>query len=45
VIVDEVYRWLVEHPHTSLREIRLAAFDAETAGLFATAIAARRDGG
>jgi O-acetyl-ADP-ribose deacetylase (regulator of RNase III) len=45
VIVDEVRRWLAEHAETSLRDVRLTAFDAETAGLFATAIAAWRDGG
>jgi O-acetyl-ADP-ribose deacetylase (regulator of RNase III) len=45
VIVDELCRWLAEHPETSLRDVRLTAFDAETAGLFATAIASRRDGG
>jgi len=45
VIVDELCRWLAEHPETSLCDVRLTAFDAETAGLFATAIASRRDGG
>ena len=45
VIVDELCRWLSEHPETSLCDVRLTAFDAETAGLFATAIASRRDGG
>jgi len=45
VIVDELCRWLAEHPETSLRDVRLTAFDAETAGLFATAIASWRDGG
>jgi len=45
VIVDEVRRWLAEHPGTSLRDVRLTAFDVETATLFAAAIAAWRDGG
>ncbi len=45
VIVDELCRWLVAHPQTTLRDVRLAAFDEETAALFATAIASWRDGG
>jgi len=45
VIVDELCRWLAEHPETSLADVRLTAFDVETAGWFATAIAAWRDSG
>jgi len=43
-IVDELCRWLAEHPQTTLREVRLTAFDAETATLFAAAVATWRDG-
>jgi O-acetyl-ADP-ribose deacetylase (regulator of RNase III) len=43
-IVDEVCRWLTQHPQSTVRDVRLAAFDGETASLFATAIAAWRGG-
>jgi O-acetyl-ADP-ribose deacetylase (regulator of RNase III) len=39
VIVDELCGWLTAHPETRLCEVRLTAFDEETAGLFAGAIA------
>lgn len=38
VIAEEALRWLVEHGETSLEEIRLTAFDDETATLFAEAV-------
>jgi O-acetyl-ADP-ribose deacetylase (regulator of RNase III) len=37
-IVDELCRWLTAHPQSSLRDVRLTAFDEETASLFAAAI-------
>ena len=43
-IVDEVCRWLAQHPQSTVRDVRLTAFDGETASLFATAIAAWRGG-
>lgn len=38
VITDEACRWLVEHGESSLVEVRLTAFDNETATLFAEAV-------
>jgi O-acetyl-ADP-ribose deacetylase (regulator of RNase III) len=40
VIVDEVCRWLTAHPQSTLRDVRLTAFDAKTATLFAATVAA-----
>lgn len=40
VIVDELCGWLTAHPETRLCEVRLTAFDEETAALFAAALAA-----
>ena len=45
VIVDELWRWLEAHPQSTLRDVRLTAFDAQTAGLFAAAVEARTAGG
>ena len=44
VIVDELCGWLTAHPGTRLRDVRLTAFDEETAALFSAALASR-DGG
>jgi len=37
-IVDELFSWLADHPQTTLRNVRLTAFDVETASLFAAAV-------
>ena len=37
-IVDEVLRWVADHPGTAIETLRLTAFDEETAGLFAAAL-------
>jgi len=37
-IVDELRRWIEEHGGSSIEEIRLTAFDEETAALFAEAL-------
>jgi len=43
-IVDELCSWLTAHPGTRLRDVRLTAFDEETAALFAAALACREGG-
>lgn len=42
VIVDEVMRWICAHQGSSLRRIRLTAFDRPTADLFARALSGAR---
>jgi O-acetyl-ADP-ribose deacetylase (regulator of RNase III) len=43
-IVDELVGWLTANPGTRLRDVRLTAFDEETAALFAAAITSRVGG-
>jgi O-acetyl-ADP-ribose deacetylase (regulator of RNase III) len=43
-ILDEIGSWLTSHPESGLQEIRLTAFDATTAALFASAVSACNDG-
>ncbi|HOC44581.1 MAG TPA: macro domain-containing protein [Thermoanaerobaculales bacterium] len=43
-ITDELFRWLELHPEAVLREVRLTAFDLETASLFAAAVGSWRHG-
>jgi O-acetyl-ADP-ribose deacetylase (regulator of RNase III) len=38
VIVDETMSWLADNPETPMRDVRLTAFDRETADLFASAL-------